>query len=208
MFATRAGRLIDGDAVLLLITRRLRRAGKLENSVVVGTSMTNYALEQVLAAEGVRLVRTDVGDRYVFREMLSLRASIGGEPSGHIIFGDFGLSGDGLLTALKLAETIVEGTSSLDALTKDWNPMPQLIRNVPAAEKVPLESLSEVSGKIDEIAGLLRGRGRIVVRYSGTEALLRIMIESDSAETNEAYAADLAALFVRSLGPAGRLSMG
>ena len=86
--------------------------------------------------------------------------------------------------------------------------MPQLIRNVPVAEKVPLESLSEVSGKIDEIAGLLRGRGRIVVRYSGTEALLRIMIESDSAETNQAYAADLAALFVRSLGPAGRLSMG
>ncbi len=208
MFATRAGRLIDGDAVLLLITRNLRRAGKLDNSVVVGTSMTNYALELVLAAEGVRLVRTDVGDRYVFREMLSLRASIGGEPSGHIIFGDFGLSGDGLLTALKLAETIVEGTSSLDALTKDWNPMPQLIRNVPVAEKVPLESLSEVSGKIDEIAGLLRGRGRIVVRYSGTEALLRIMIESDSAETNQAYAADLAALFVRSLGPAGRLSMG
>ena len=202
MFATRTGRLIDGDAVLLLITRRLRQAGRLENSVVVGTSMTNYALEQVLAAEGVRLIRADVGDRYVFREMLSLGASIGGEPSGHIILGDFGLSGDGLLTALKLAETIVEGTSSLDALTKDWNPMPQLIRNVPVAEKVPLESLSEVSGKIDEIAGLLRGRGRIVVRYSGTEALLRIMIESDSAETNEAYAADLAALFVSSLGPA------
>ncbi len=192
IFVSSAGDLVNGDAVLFLMARRLKKDGHLRPPTVVGTSMTNYGLERALGREGIELVRVDVGDRYVHKEMVSGGTQLGGEPSGHIIFSDYGLSGDGLLTALKVCQAIVEEQSSLEDLARGWEAAPQLLRNLTVANKVPLDSVPTIAEKIREIATQLEGRGRIVVRCSGTEPLLRIMIESDSADTNNAYADELA----------------
>jgi phosphoglucosamine mutase len=181
LFVSRSGKRVDGDAVLLLMAR------KLKPSNVVGTSMTNYALEKILGEEGVALTRVGVGDRYIFEEMRRSGATIGGEPSGHIIFSDFGLSGDGLLTTLKLAEAIVEATQSLDDLTRDWIPAPQLLKGVRVSKRVPLEELRTLQAEMQEADAVLKNCGRLVVRYSGTEPLLRVMIESDDARRNDEW---------------------
>ena len=181
LFVARSGKHVDGDAVLLLMARRTKP------STVVGTSMTNYALEKMLGAEGIALTRVGVGDRYVFEEMKRSGASIGGEPSGHIIFSDFGLSGDGLLSALKLAETIVEAKKSLDDLTYDWIPAPQLLKGVRVSRRIPIEDMPSLQAVMRDANAVLDRCGRLVVRYSGTEPLLRVMIESDDAERNEEW---------------------
>jgi phosphoglucosamine mutase len=181
MFASPRGKPIDGDAVLLVMARRIKP------STVVGTSMTNYALEKMFQAQGIRLKRVAVGDRYVFEEMLRSGAPLGGEPSGHIIFSDFRLSGDGLLTTLKLAQSIVESGKSLDDLMRDWIPAPQLLKGVRVARKIPLEQMTALQTTMGAANEALEGRGRLVVRYSGTEPLLRVMIESDDAARNEEW---------------------
>ena len=199
LFVSGSGRQIDGDAVLLLMARRMRPAA------VVGTSMTNFALEQMLRKEKIALTRVDVGDRFIFEEMRRARANrnggvlLGGEPSGHIIFPDFGLSGDALLTALKVAQALVDSKSSLDELCRDWVPAPNLLKGVRVEKKVPLDQLPRVQSKIGEISRELMGRGRLVVRYSGTEPLLRVMIESDDAARNEKFMAELIATIKESL---------
>jgi len=185
MFMSNSGRLIDGDAVLLLMARRMKRRGELNPAVVVGTVMTNFSLERMLREDGIALTRVSVGDRFIFEEMQRSGALLGGEPSGHIIFPDFNLSGDGLLTTLKVAEAIAADRASFEDLTRDWVEAPQLLKNVRVREKVPLETLPAVQAKMSEIARELEGRGRLVVRYSGTEPLLRVMIESDDSERNE-----------------------
>jgi phosphoglucosamine mutase len=185
MFVSRSGRLLDGDAVLLLMARRLKRMGKLNPPMVVGTLMTNFGLERMLRQEGITVTRVAVGDRYVFEEMNRSGALLGGEPSGHVIFSDFRLSGDGLLTTLKVAEAIVSEHASFDDLTRDWVQAPQLLKNIRVKEKVPLETLPAIQAKMTEIDHELKGTGRLVVRYSGTEPLLRVMIESDSGEKND-----------------------
>jgi phosphoglucosamine mutase len=181
LFVSRRGKPVDGDAVLLVMARRVRPSG------VVGTSMTNYALEKMLDAQGIRLTRVAVGDRYVFEEMQRSGAPLGGEPSGPIIFSDFGLSGDGLLTTLKLAQAMVESGQSLDDLTRDWVPAPQLLKGVRVVRRVPLEQMKTVQTVMAGANAALEGRGRLVVRYSGTEPLLRVMIESDDAGLNEEW---------------------
>ena len=181
LFVSGSGRSIDGDAVLLVMARRLKPAA------VIGTSMTNYALEQMLVRQGIGLTRVAVGDRYIFEEMQRSGALLGGEPSGHIIFSDFRLSGDGLLTTLKLAQAMVETGESLDSLTRDWIPAPQLLKGVRVSRKIPLEEMSALRGVMRDANVVLRGCGRLVVRYSGTEPLLRVMIESDDARRNEEW---------------------
>ena len=185
LFVSRSGRLIDGDAVLLTMARRLKQAGRLNPPTVVGTLMTNFSLEKMLAAEGIGLTRVAVGDRYIFEEMQRGGGPLGGEPSGHIIFPDFGLSGDGLLTTLKVAEAIVSDHASFDDLTRDWIEAPQLLKNVRVRHKVALETFPEIQAKVSEVHHKLHGCGRLVIRYSGTEPLLRVMIESDDAAKNE-----------------------
>lgn len=191
LFVSPAGRLVDGDGVLLVMARALKAEGKLDPPAIVGTSMTNIALERTLASEGVRVHRVNVGDRFIFSMMQRSGLKLGGEPSGHIIFSDYGLSGDGLLTTLKLLAVMVDRQASPDTLLGEWEPAPQLLRSLRVARKAPLETLPEVTGRIREIDQILAGRGRMVVRYSGTEPVLRIMIESDSAARNEALADDL-----------------
>jgi phosphoglucosamine mutase len=185
LFISGTGRLLDGDAVLLLMARRLKARGTLNPAMVIGTQMTNFSLERMLAHEHVSLTRVAVGDRFIFEEMLRSGAMLGGEPSGHIIFSDFRLSGDGLLTTLKVAQAIVDEQASFDDLTRDWIPAPQLLRGVRVRQRIALEAMPAVQAKIAEVEHQLRGRGRVVVRYSGTEPLLRIMIESDDARLNE-----------------------
>jgi phosphoglucosamine mutase len=199
MFVSATGRLIDGDAVLLLMTRRLQRRGQLRPAVVIGTQMTNFSLEKMLEADRVGLTRVAVGDRFIFEEMQRSGAVIGGEPSGHIIFSDFKLSGDGLLTTLKVAQAIAEEHASFDDLTHDWVPSPQLLKGYRVKEKIPIESLPALQGKIAEVEHQLHGCGRMVVRYSGTEPLLRVMIESDSAERNERLMAEMLGVIAREL---------
>jgi phosphoglucosamine mutase len=149
--------------------------------------MTNYALEKKLQVLGIGLTRVAVGDRYIFEEMQRSGAPLGGEPSGHIIFSDFRLSGDGLLTTLKLAEAIVESRQSLDELTRDWIPSPQLLKGVRITRRVPLEEMNQLQAAMRDANAELDGCGRLVVRYSGTEPLLRVMIESDKAQRNEEW---------------------
>ena len=185
MFVQPGGRLIDGDGILLIMARRLKRHGRLNPPVVIGTSMTNFSLERKLREEGISLTRVSVGDRFIFEEMIRSGAELGGEPSGHIIFSDFRLSGDGLLTTLKVGEAIASDHASFEDLTKDWEESPQLLKNVRVKEKVPLETLPAIQAKMMEIDHALHGCGRLVVRYSGTEPLLRVMIESDDAAKNE-----------------------
>jgi phosphoglucosamine mutase len=185
LFVSRSGKVVDGDAVLLIMARRMKPAA------VIGTSMTNYALEMMLRAQGIALTRVAVGDRYVFEEMQRSGTPLGGEPSGHIIFSDFRLSGDGLLTTLKLAEVLVDEHRSLDDLTRDWIPAPQLLKGVRVSRKMPLEQMPALQAVMREAIAALERCGRLVVRYSGTEPLLRVMIESDDARRNEEWMAKL-----------------
>jgi phosphoglucosamine mutase len=185
MFVSSSGRLMDGDAVLLLMARRLKHQGKLTPAVVVGTQMTNFSLEKMLASEGIALKRVAVGDRYIFEEMQKSGAVLGGEPSGHLIFSDFRLSGDGLLTLLKVAEATVGEHASFDELTHDWQPSPQLLKGVRVRQRVPIEQMPALQAKMKQVLSELESRGRLVIRYSGTEPLLRVMIESDDANRNE-----------------------
>jgi phosphoglucosamine mutase len=200
MFMSSAGRLIDGDAVLLLMARRLKKTGQLTPPIVVGTLMTNYSLEKILQNEGVTLTRVAVGDRFIFEEMQRSGSVLGGEPSGHLIFSDFKLSGDGLLTTLKVAEAITTDRASFDDMTRDWMEAPQLLKNLRVRERVPLETLPAVQAKMTEVNHALQGCGRLVVRYSGTEPLLRVMIESDDAKRNERLMEELLSVIREHLG--------
>jgi phosphoglucosamine mutase len=185
MFMSNSGRLIDGDAVLLLMARRMKKNGQLNPAILVGTVMTNFSLERMLREEGINLKRVAVGDRFIFEEMRRSGALIGGEPSGHVIFPDFKLSGDGLLTTLKVAEAIAVDRASFEDLTRHWVETPQLLKNIRVRQKVPLETLPTVQAKMIEVDHELQGCGRLHVRYYGTEPLLRVMIESDDASRND-----------------------
>jgi phosphoglucosamine mutase len=191
MFVTASGRVVDGDGVLLAMARYLRSTGKLKGNAVIGTTMTNLGLERALAAQGLALARVPVGDRYVLEEMLRSGSNLGGEQSGHVIFLDDATTGDGLLTALKIAG-LVSLNGPLDALVKDLKTYPQTILNVKVRTKPPLESLPEVSQALDQATRALGNSGRIVVRYSGTEPKARVMVEAERAEDVEYWAERLA----------------
>ncbi len=200
MFMSGSGRLIDGDAVLLLMARRLKKLGQLNPPIVVGTLMTNFSLERMLRDEGITLTRVGVGDRFIFEEMQRSGSTLGGEPSGHVIFPDFKLSGDGLLTTLKVAEAIATDRASFDDMARDWVEAPQLLKNIRVRERVPLETLPAIQAKMNEVHHALQGRGRLVVRYSGTEPLLRVMIESDDAKKNDRLMEELLNVIRENLG--------
>jgi phosphoglucosamine mutase len=202
MFMSGTGRLIDGDAVLLLMARRLKKMGQLNPPVIVGTLMTNFSLERILRNEGITLTRVGVGDRFIFEEMQRSGSLLGGEPSGHVIFSDFKLSGDGLLTTLKVAEAIATDRASFDDMTRDWIEAPQLLKNIRVRERVPLETLPAIQAKMNEVNHALHGNGRLVVRYSGTEPLLRVMIESDDAKKNERLMEELLSVIRENVGNA------
>ena len=192
MFVSASGRVVDGDGVLLIAARYLRSAGRLHGARIIGTTMANLGLERLLAAEGLTLVRMPVGDRYVLEEMLRSGSNLGGEQSGHIIFLDDATTGDGLLTALKIA-CLVALRGPLDDLVRDLKVYPQTIINVSVRAKPPLEELAEVSRALDEANQALADSGRIVLRYSGTEPKARVMVEAERAEDVTLWAERIAA---------------
>ncbi|NDQ57827.1 MAG: phosphoglucosamine mutase [Acidipila sp.] len=199
IFSSGMGRIVDGDGVMLAAARHMKAAGTLKGDVVVGTTMSNLGLERVLASEGIRLVRAAVGDRYVLEEMLRLGANLGGEQSGHVIFLDDSVTGDGLLTALIIA-SLVSMKGPLEMLTSGLSVYPQKILNVRVKEKPPLEGLPGVAWALAEANRTLGNRGRIVLRYSGTESLARVMVEAEQQDDVERFTESIAAAIRAAIG--------
>jgi phosphoglucosamine mutase len=177
LFVDSSGNLVDGDATLMILGDYLKKKGRLAGDVVVATVMSNIGLEIALRERGIELIRTQVGDRYVLEELLARDAKLGGEQSGHIIFPDISLAGDGMITAIELLRVMNESGLSLEQLASKMTRYPQLLINVRVRSKPPIDTLSTVKSKIEALEKELEGRGRLLVRYSGTENLARVMIE-------------------------------
>jgi phosphoglucosamine mutase len=199
IFSSATGKLVDGDGVLLVAARYLKSAGSLKGNVVVGTTMANLGLERALEDSGLRLARTAVGDRYVLEEMQRIGANFGGEQSGHILFLDDATTGDGMLTALKLA-SIISIAGPLDSLVADLKIFPQKIVNVRVRSKPPLDSLPEVARLLREAEQALGNSGRVVLRYSGTEPLARVMVEAERDEDVRRWTESLAGALRSAIG--------
>jgi len=178
LFVCETGKIVNGDGVLLAVARHLKSQNKLKGNRVVATSMSNLGLERALAREDIVLARAPVGDRYVLEEMLRSGNVLGGEQSGHIIFLEDSPAGDGLLTAVKIA-SLVSMRGKIESLVEGLKDYPQTIVNVKVRSKPPLESLPQVSRALSEARSALGENGRIVLRYSGTEQLARVMVEAE-----------------------------
>ena len=199
LFVDEQGNLVDGDAVLWIMANHLQANDKLNNQTVVATVMSNIGLEIALQSKNINLVRTAVGDKYVLAELLKTGSSIGGEQSGHIIFPNHGLVGDGMLTALFLLEAVRENGKTLSQLTKGFTQFPQILVNVKVREKMPFEEVAEIAEAAQTIENQLSGKGRLLLRYSGTENLARVMIEGESQTAIETQANHLAEIIRKSL---------
>ena len=183
LFCDAHGQVVNGDAVLLLAAREMQSRGTLANSTVVATTMSNMGLELALQRSGIQMLRANVGDKYVLEEMQRVGATLGGEQSGHILFRDGeATTGDGLLTALRVLEIMARTGKPLADLVGDLKVFPQTIRNVRVRQKTPFAEIPAVQATIATAERELDGNGRVVVRYSGTEALARVMIEAESKE--------------------------
>jgi len=200
IFVSASGRTIDGDGVLLACARALKSAGKLHGGIVVSTVMSNLGLELALEREGIRMVRTPVGDKYVLEEMVRTGAALGGEQSGHVIFREFATTGDGILTALRLFEIARQSGVGLDELTRDLQVFPQKLVNVPVRERRDLAETPSVAAEIRRAEDFLAGAGRVLVRFSGTEPLARVMVEGEDAESVERLSASIAEAIRKELG--------
>ena len=196
LFADEHGRVVNGDAVLLLAARDLQARGLLNNNTVVATTMSNMGLEAALKRSSIRMLRAPVGDKYVLEQMISTSAALGGEQSGHIIFAGRSTTGDGLLTALLVLDVVHRSGKTLAELVADLKVFPQVIVNVKVRERRPLESIPTVAAAILAAEQELAESGRVVIRYSGTEALARVMIEAES-ETAMRHHADAIAAAIR-----------
>jgi phosphoglucosamine mutase len=200
LFADEHGRVVNGDAVLLLAARDLQRRGLLTNSTVVATTMSNMGLEAALKRSGIEMLRAAVGDKYVLEQMIATGAALGGEQSGHIIFSGRSTTGDGLLTALLLLDVVHRSGRSLAELVADLKVFPQVIVNVKVREKRPLEGIPNVAAAIRAAEVELADSGRVVIRYSGTEALARVMIEAESEPLMRHHADTIAAAIRTEIG--------
>ena len=192
MFADAHGNVVNGDALLLLAARDLAERGMLPNSTVVATTMSNMGLEAALKRSNIKMLRAPVGDKYVLEQMLATGAALGGEQSGHILFTGRSTTGDGLLTALLLLDILHRAGKTLAQLTADLKTFPQIIVNVKVREKRPLDQIPTVAAAIAAAELALADSGRVVIRYSGTEALARVMIEAESEAQMQHHAAAIA----------------
>lgn len=188
LFADEHGNVINGDAVMLACARDLQARGELAGDVVVATTMSNMGFEAALKRSGISMLRAPVGDKYVLEEMRKSGASLGGEQSGHILFPARATTGDGLLTALVVLDVVHRSGKTLGELIADLRNYPQVIVNVKVREKRPLDSIPTVVSAIRSAEDELRDSGRVVIRYSGTEALARVMIEAQSEEAMRRHA--------------------
>jgi phosphoglucosamine mutase len=201
LFCDADGRVVNGDGVLLAAARDMKAQGKLRADTVVATTMSNMGLEIALRNSGIQMLRANVGDKYVLEEMLKTGATLGGEQSGHIIFRDGdATTGDGLLTALRLMDTIVRSGKPLSELVGDLKVFPQKIQNVRVREKVPFVQVPAIQLAIASAEKELDGNGRVVVRYSGTEALARVMVEAESEAKMQSLTSQIAGEIQKALG--------
>jgi phosphoglucosamine mutase len=192
LFADENGNVVNGDAVMLACARDLQTRGELANNLVVATTMSNMGLEAAFARSGIRMLRAPVGDKYVLEEMRKSGASLGGEQSGHILFPARATTGDGLLTALLVLDLVHRSHKTLGQLIADLTNYPQIILNVKVREKLPLNAFPTIAAAIAAAEADLSTTGRVVIRYSGTEALARVMIEAESAEAMNHHATTIA----------------
>ncbi len=192
LFVSRGGKIIDGDAVLLLTARFLKERGELVGKnghpVVVATVMSNLGLERALKSHGIEMIRTPVGDKYVLEEMLRRNAALGGEQSGHVIFHQYATTGDGMLTALRVFEVMRQSGMGLDELTGELKVYPQRLVNVRVRNRKPLDELPGVTAEIRAAEASFGDTGRVLVRFSGTEPLARVMVEGPDLERVESFA--------------------
>jgi phosphoglucosamine mutase len=200
IFVDETGTEINGDQIMAICALDLLGRNKLAENTVVATVMSNMGLEKALEPQGVKVVRTQVGDRYVVEEMRRQSYNFGGEQSGHLIFMDHNTTGDGILSALQLLSVLVRTGKPLSELAKVMTTYPQLLKNIPVRHKPPLEQIPVLHQRIQEIEMEIQGRGRLLVRYSGTENKLRVMMEGESVELISAHVDDLAELVQQHLG--------
>ena len=200
LFADEHGNVVNGDAVMLACARDMHARGELAGDVVVATTMSNMGFEAALKRSGIAMLRAPVGDKYVLEEMRKSGAALGGEQSGHVLFPARATTGDGLLTALMVLDVVHRSGKTLGELIADLKNYPQVILNVKVREKVPLETLPAVVETIRAAEEALRDTGRVVIRYSGTEALARVMIEAESEAAMRQHAEAIAAAIRAELG--------
>ncbi len=200
IFISGSGKVVNGDAVMLIAARNLKGRGLLQGNTVVSTVMSNLGLEQALERDGITMLRTPVGDKYVLEEMERTGAALGGEQSGHMIFRSYATAGDGMLTALQIFHIMRESGQSLDQLSAEMTLYPQLLVNVRVKQRRPLEQLATVRAEIAATEKELNGAGRVLVRFSGTEPLARVMVEGRDAARVAALTHKIAAAIQTELG--------
>jgi phosphoglucosamine mutase len=181
IFVDASGRVVDGDAVMLMCAKQMKAEGRLKGDAIVATVMSNIGLELALRDAGIQMVRCAVGDKHVMEEMLRRGLSLGGEQSGHVIFSEYLFTGDGLATALNVLRTMSASGRELGDLASDLTTYPQVLMNLRVAQKVDLQTVPEVAAVLSSVEKRLMGNGRLLVRYSGTEPLLRVMLEGKDA---------------------------
>jgi phosphoglucosamine mutase len=200
MLVDEKGNMVDGDAVLALAARDMTERGVLRGGAVVATVMSNLGLERAVEKLGLKLVRTAVGDRYVVEEMRAGGYNLGGEQSGHLVFLDHNTTGDGLITALQALATMRRRERPLSELVRDIERFPQVLVNVRVGEKRPLDSLPSVQSAVAKVEKALDGRGRVLIRYSGTEPKARVMVEGEDELRVREHADAIAQELRRALG--------
>jgi len=200
IFVDHRGHVVDGDAVLLMCGHQLQREGRLRGGAIVATVMSNIGLELALKPLGIELVRTAVGDKHVMEEMLKRGLSLGGEQSGHIIFSDYLFTGDGLCTALNVLRTVALTGRTLADLAADLTTYPQVLLNVRVREKVELDTVPAVADAIARVEARVAGQGRLLIRYSGTEPLLRVMLEGQQQDEIRGWAQEIVDVVKEHLG--------
>jgi phosphoglucosamine mutase len=191
IMADENGDIRDGDYIMAISALELQKEGRLRNNTVVGTVMTNFGMEMALARARISLIRTSVGDKYILERMLSEGFCFGGEQSGHIIFLDKSVAGDGLITSLVILQIMKKYGRGLAALSECMQKVPQVLVNVRVKSRKPIQEIPEFTGAVNECKAKLDGKGRILVRYSGTEQLLRIMVEGENSDEVEKIANSL-----------------
>lgn len=194
------GRILNGDHTLFVLSRFMKEKGRLKSDYVIATTMSNMGLEKALEKLDLKLLRTQVGDKYVLEEMMKLKANLGGEQSGHTIFLDDCPTGDGILTSLKMLEVMAAYNLPLSKLVEDLEEYPQILLNVPVRKKTDFDQFPEIIDTKEEIEKRLGDSGRLNVRYSGTEPVARVMIEGQDKGEIEDYASQIASVISRYLG--------
>jgi phosphoglucosamine mutase len=200
IFVDHLGRVVNGDAVLLMCARQLQREGRLPGNAIVATVMSNIGLEIALRQSNIGIVRCPVGDKYVMEEMLARGLALGGEQSGHVIFSEYLFTGDGLCTALNVLNTVAASGRTLAELSDDLVNYPQVLLNVRVREKADLKGVPLVAEAIARVEAHVAQHGRVLVRYSGTEPLLRVMIEGKDHDEIRAWAQEIVDVVKRELG--------